>query len=154
MKLVRIARKRWEVLAVSDARGRCQVLEFLGDLKGTTYEIAADQMFSLLAIQVPVNGPPKSEPLCKPLGQGLYELRKQPKGKKLRVFWFYGGGAVIVCAIALTKAERTPRSKVAQAMLLLEHYREARSAGKIETVDIEETEWKSMWKTSWKPRKS
>ena len=141
MKLVRIARKRWEVLAVCDNRGKCLVLDFLAGLAGTTYQIAAGQMSRLLDVQVPANGPPKTEPLCKPLGEGLYEFRKQPKGKKLRVFWFYGGGAVIVCAVALTKAERTPRPKVAQALLLQERYREAKRAGKAEIVDIEETEW-------------
>ena len=29
MKLVRIARDQWDVLAVMDHRGHCQVLEFL-----------------------------------------------------------------------------------------------------------------------------
>ncbi len=31
MKLVRLARKRWEVLAILNARERCEVLEFLMD---------------------------------------------------------------------------------------------------------------------------
>ena len=136
MKLIRIARLRWDVLAVCDARGACQVLDFLADLVGTTYQVAAEQMALLLKTQVPANGPPKTEPLCKSLGDGLYEFRKQPKGKKLRVFWFYGGGAVIVCAVAFTKAERTPRTKVAQAMLLRERYRLAKADEKIEIVDI------------------
>jgi phage-related protein len=145
MKLVRLARKRWEVLAVCDDRGRCLVLDFLAGLAGTTYQIAAKQMSRLLDVQVPANGPPKTEPLCKPMGDGLYEFRKQPKGKKLRVFWFYGDGAVIVCAVAFIKAEKTPRSKVAQARLLQERYREAKRARKVEIVDIEETEWKITW---------
>jgi phage-related protein len=143
MKLVRIARLRWEVLAVCDSRDGCPVVEFLAGLKGTSYEIAAKQMSRLLNVQVPASGPPKTEPLCKPLGQGLFEFRKQPKGKKLRVFWFYGDGAVIVCALALVKAERTPQSKIQQALLLQERYREAVWAEEVEIVDIEETEWKS-----------
>jgi len=32
IKLVRIARAKWEVLAVVDARGHCQVLDFLAGL--------------------------------------------------------------------------------------------------------------------------
>lgn len=136
MKLVRIARLRWDVLAICDSRGGCQVLDFLADSVGTTYQVAAEQMSVLLKAQVPANGPPKTEPLCKSLGDGLYEFRKQPKGKKLRVVWFYGGGAVIVCAVAFTKAERTPRTKIAQAMLLREQYRLAKADEKIEIVDI------------------
>lgn len=142
MKLVRIARLRWEVLAVCDSRGGCPVVEFLVNQMGTTYQVATEQMSRLLKVQVPANGPPKTEPLCKSLGDGLYEFRKQPKGKKLRVFWFYGGGSVIVCAAAFTKAERTPRTKIAQALLLRERYRLAKADEKIEIVDIKETAWK------------
>lgn len=147
MKLVRIAQKHWEVLAICDSRGMCLAMEFLGDLMGTTYQIAAEQMFRLLTIQTPANGPPKTEPLCKSLGDGLYEFRKQPKGKKLRVVWFYGGGAVVVCAVAFTKGERTPRNKIAQARLLRERYGRAKAAQEIEIIDIEETAWKTNWKS-------
>lgn len=147
MKLVRIARLRWEVLAICDSRGGCPVLEFLADPGGTSYQVAAEQMMQLLATQVPAGGPPRTEPLCKPLGNGLFEFRRQPKGKKLRVVWFYGGGTVVVCATAFTKAERTPRTKIAQALLLRESYRLAKIGDKIEIIDIEETIWKMTWKS-------
>lgn len=136
MKLVRIGRKRWEVLAICDSRGRCQVADFLVDLEGTTGQIAAEQMLRLLRTQVPVSGPPKAEPLCKSLGDGLYEFRKQPKGKKLRVVWFYGGGAVIVCAAAFTKAERTPRAQLERARAQQLAYLEDRRNGKLEITDL------------------
>ena len=86
MKLVRIAQRHWEVLAICDSRGMCLVMEFLGDLMGTTYQIAAEQMFRLLTIQTPANGPPKTEPLCKPLGDGLYEFRKRPRERSSALF--------------------------------------------------------------------
>jgi phage-related protein len=143
MKLVRIARKRWEVLVVLNAREDCEVLEFLIN-PGESYRVAAQSMLRLLFEGIPTSGPPKGEPLCKPLGDGLYELRKQPKGEKLRVVWFYGGGAVIVCATAFTKAERTPRAKITQSLLLRQRYREARFDQKIEIVDIEETKWNRL----------
>lgn len=141
MRLVRLARHRWEVLAILDARDRCEVLEFLLT-PGESYRAAAEAMLHLLFEAIPRGGPPKAEPLCKPLGDGLFELRKQPKGKKVRVVWFYGGGAVVVCAVAFTKAERTPRAKLAQARLLKERYQAARTAGEIGVVGIEETTWK------------
>jgi phage-related protein len=134
MKLVRIAKLRWEVLAVCDQRGRCPVLDFLMDLDGTTYQIAAEQMLRFLRSQVPISGPPKAEPLCKHLGDGLFEFRKQPKGKKLRVVWFYGGGAVIVCAAAFTKAERTPRTQVERARALQKAYLEDRRDEQLEII--------------------
>lgn len=141
MNLVRLARHRWEVLAVLDARNRCEVLEFLLT-PGESYRAAAEAMLHLLFEAIPRGGPPKAEPLCKPLGDGLYELRKQPKGKKVRVVWFYGGGAVVVCAVAFTKAERTPRTKLVQARLLKERYQAARTAGEVGVIEIEETTWK------------
>ena len=143
MRLVRIARRRWEVLAVLDARERCEVLEFLSSPE-ESYRVAARSMLRLLFEAIPLSGPPRGEPLCKSLGDGLYELRKQPKGEKLRVVWFYGGGAVIVCAAAFTKAERTPRNKIEQALLLRRHYQEARFDQKIEIVEIEETQWNRL----------
>jgi phage-related protein len=135
MNLVRIAKLRWDVLAILDARGHCPVLEFLADLQGPQ-RFAAEQMLALLRQQIPANGPPKGEPLCKCLGNGLYELRRQPKGKKLRVVWFYGGGAVIVCAAAFTKAERTPRTEIERAKQASADYWHARARSELRIVEL------------------
>jgi phage-related protein len=135
MNLVRIAKLRWDVLAILDARGHCPVLEFLSDLQGPQ-RIAAEQMLALLRHQIPANGPPKGAPLCKSLGDGLYELRRQPKGKKLRLVWFYGGGAVIVCAAAFTKAERTPRTELERAKQAQEDYWHARARSELRIVEL------------------
>ena len=137
MKLLRLAKDHWEVLAWCDGRGQCLVLEFLADLTGT-YEAAARSMLILLRQIVPKYGPPKSEPQCKSLGKGVYEFRKQPKGKKLRVIWFYGEGSVIICTAAFKKAERTPQVEIDRARLLQEVYRLARARGAVEVVDLEE----------------
>lgn len=143
MKLVRIGKLRWDVLAILDARERCGILDFLTDPE-ESYRVAAQAMLRTLFEAIPRGGPPRAEPLGKSLGNGLFELRKQPKGKKLRVVWFYGGGAVVVCAVAFTKAERTPRAKLAQALLLRERYQKARTDQEIKIVEIEETVWKSL----------
>jgi phage-related protein len=89
-------------------------------------------LFELLLNRIPKAGPPRAEPLCKPLGHGLFEFRRQPKGKKLRVIWFYGGGAVIVCAVAFTKAERTPRTQIERARALKKAYLEDKRDEKLE----------------------
>jgi len=139
MKLVRIARKQWDVLAVCDERGRCQVLDFLADLDGP-YQVAAESMLALLHLIVPASGPPRGEPLTKHLGDRIFEFRRQPKGKKLRVLWFYGGEAVIVCTAAFKKAERTPRIPLDQARFLCKQYWVARSRGELEILDRKEGE--------------
>jgi phage-related protein len=137
MKLLRIARNQWDVLAICDQRSECQVLRFLEDLEGLEGK-AARSMLSLLRKTVPNLGPPKGEPLCKSLGDGVYEFRKQPKGKKLRVLWFYGGTAVIVCTSAFRKAERTPQIQIERARFLRKQYWIARSRSEIEIVDPKE----------------
>lgn len=97
-------------------------------------------MARLLRRTIPATGPPKAEPLCKALGDGIYELRKQPKGKKLRVVWFYGSGTVIVCTAAFWKAERTPRERIEEARRLQERYRVAAARNQIEVLDLDSEE--------------
>jgi phage-related protein len=137
MRLVRLGWENWEVLAVCDHRGRCQVLEFLMDFRRSS-PAAAQGMLALLQEGLPAVGPPKGEPLCKPLGNGIFELRKQPKGKKLRVVWFYGVEQVIVCTYAFGKAERTPQIRIEQSRLLRRQYLAAQARGKIEILDLED----------------
>jgi phage-related protein len=137
MKLVRIGWEIWEVLAICDGRGRCQVLEFLEEFEQSS-AAAAHAMILLLEQEVPAEGPPRSEPLCKSLGNGIFELRKQPKGKKLRVVWFYGVGQEIVCTYAFSKAERTPQIRVEQSRLLRKQYLAARRRGELVIIEPED----------------
>lgn len=125
MKLVRIARVHWEVLAVLDHRGHCQVLDFLNAL-APNYYAARKSMFILLKDVLPMSGPPMHNEISKSLGGGIFELRRQPKGRKLRVVYFYDSGFRIVCTSAFTKAETTPRIEIESARFLARRYREAR----------------------------
>jgi hypothetical protein len=122
MKLVRMGRGAWEVLAIVDGRGRCQVLDFLDQL-GPNYAAARRAMLLFLQSRLPADGPPVSNAqLCKPLGDGLFELRRQPKGQKLRVVFFYDEGYRIVCTNAFCKAETTPRSELLISRALRRRY--------------------------------
>jgi phage-related protein len=126
MKLVRIARDKWDVLAVLDHRERCQVLEFLGGL-APNYEAAKRRMLELLEDRLPKTGPPvHNTAISKPLGGGIFELRRQPKGKKLRVVYFYDSNFRIICTSAFTKAETTPQIEIDSARFLARLYREAK----------------------------
>ncbi len=126
MKLLRIARDRWEVLAVVDHRGHCQVMDFLEAL-APNYQAAKRAMFQLLEVVLPGSGPPvHNSEISKPLGGGIFELRRQPKGRKLRVVYFYDSNFRIVCTSAFSKAETTPQIKIESARFLLRLYREAK----------------------------
>jgi phage-related protein len=126
MKLVRIAREQWDVLAVVDHRDHCQVLEFLKGL-APNYQAAKEAMLVQLEVILPKNGPPRhNAQLSKSLGKGLFELRRQPKGRKLRVVFFYDSGFRIVCTSAFTKAETTPQTEIDRSRLLIQLYLEAK----------------------------
>jgi phage-related protein len=126
MKLVRIARVHWDVLAVLDHRGHCQVLEFLEALPAN-YAAAKQRMLQLLEERLPNSGPPvQNTEISKPLGGGIFELRRQPKGKKLRVVYFYDASFRIICTSAFTKAETTPQIEIESARFLARLYREAK----------------------------
>jgi phage-related protein len=126
----------WEVLAVVDPRGKCQVLDFLDQL-GSNYAAARRLMLLFLQVRLPEDGPPVSNvQLCKPLGDGLFELRRQPKGQKLRVVFFYDEGRRIVCTNAFCKAETTPRAELALARSLRKHYLMAKLARELSIEEV------------------
>jgi hypothetical protein len=80
-------------------------------------------MLHLLRDYVPVHGPLRLRaPLCKSLGDDIFEFRKEPKGKRLRVAWFYDSGRVVVCAVAFTKAEKLPAEEKARAIRMRARY--------------------------------
>jgi phage-related protein len=138
MKLVRIARDVWDVLAVLDGRNRCQVLDFIDELEAN-YEAAKRALIRVLRVDLSLNGPPThNTDQCKPLGGGIFEIRRQPKGQKLRVLFFYGDGSRIVCTNAFSKAERTPRTELRLSRELRGRYMTAKFRRKLQIVEIAE----------------
>ncbi|HEV7784048.1 MAG TPA: type II toxin-antitoxin system RelE/ParE family toxin [Thermoanaerobaculia bacterium] len=136
VKLVRIGWAAWEVLAIVDPRGRCQVLDFLSQLDAG-YTVARRVMLLFLQVRLPQDGPPANNALlCKPLGDGLFELRRQPKGQKLRVVFFYDEGRRIVCTNAFSKAETTPRTELALAKAQRKRYLMAKLARELSIEEV------------------
>jgi phage-related protein len=134
MRLVQLAKGLWEVLAVLDHRGRCQVLDHLGSL-GANFEVAKTKMVRILSFQIPMQGPPaRNAQLCKCLGGGIYELRGQHKGQKLRVVFFYDDNRRVVCTNAFSKAETTPQNELQAARDLRERYLRAKFRKELEIL--------------------
>ncbi len=135
MRLVRIACLYWDVLAVLDGRGRCRVLDYIDGL-GANYAAAKRGLIRVLRVELPQNGPPAhNAELCKSLGGGIFELRRQPKGQKLRVLFFYDDRRRIVCTNAFSKAETTPQAEVELARELRERYMVAKFRRKLEILE-------------------
>ena len=122
MRLYRIAKRRWDVLAVMENEGDvCQVLDFLEH--NPPHSSAVTSMLALLRENVPSNGVPKNPEVSASLDEGLYEFRRQPKrGPKLRVAWFYGHGQTIVCARSFLKRNKTPPEELSRARAMQHLY--------------------------------
>ena len=147
MRLLKVSRVRGrcDVVAVMTPAGKCQVIEFLRDAVSryrppaddekedrTSYESNCQQLFALLRDEIPNNGPPKKMPDAKPLGDGLWEFRKNPRGKKLRLTWFEDGARFVVCVLAFTKRstrETSPRDALSRSRLIKKQYFEDKKRG-------------------------
>jgi phage-related protein len=135
MRLVRIGKAQWEVLAVVDSRGHCQVLDFLKELGPGLFAVQR-VLVRLLREQWPEEGPPTHNPqLCKSLGEGIFELRRQPKGPKLRLLFFYDEGYRIVFTNAFSKAETTPQAEIELARRLKEQYCMAKRLRRLQILE-------------------
>ncbi len=142
MRLLRLAKGRWEVLAVLDGRGRCPVLDFLGELNGDLRP-TRELLNVSLRVYMPLEGPPTAgASLCKPLEDGLFELRRQPDGPKPRVLFFQDGTQRIVCTHAFSKPDAS-RSQVDHARGLRQQYFATKLREEIEVIE-EETSGHSL----------
>jgi Phage derived protein Gp49-like (DUF891) len=140
MRLLRLGRATWEVLLICTEGDRCPVLDVLekGHKEGSKQ--GRDVMLSLLRGSVPFTGPQlENSTVCKqlhPPSEGLYEFRKQPRGSKPRVLWFFGGERRIVCAVAFFKRDETPPSSIREARALKEAYFRAKAANQLTIIDL------------------
>ncbi len=88
-------------------------------------------MNALLTETVPANGPQVllDTDMSKPLRDDIYEFRKNPRGAKIRVLWFYGETGLaeqplaVVCTHSFLKDERVvPGKEIERAILIRERY--------------------------------
>jgi phage-related protein len=136
MKLVRIAREQWDVLAVLDSRERCPVLDFLGE-PNSAHRTTRGQLLVSLRVVLPVQGPPRNNvELCKSLGDGVFELRRQTKGPKLRVLFFYDDECRIVFTNGFAKTKMRSKKEIDLAKSLKKQYFAAKSHEKLEILEV------------------
>ncbi len=99
MNLLRIAKGRWEVLAAVEPEGHCPVLDLLAQ-PGTGSPETRTYLNRFLRVYLPLEGPPTSSlPRCKPLAEGVFELRPQPRQEPAVLF--FSDDQRIVCTSAL-----------------------------------------------------
>lgn len=92
MKLRRVHKEQWDVLACCTDSGACDLLSFFDDLEG---KLAADgaRMLALLE-HLAEHGPLRNDSLSHQIKPGLWQLSKGD----VRVLYFYDAGRVVVCS--------------------------------------------------------
>lgn len=126
MQLVRIKRAVWDVLAIADSRGRS-----VWDVLSEDPHRHARKMRALIQ-HTALNGPPHDDRKSKPLRDDILEFRTGPKkGPKLRVFYFYDAGKVVICTHSVWKREAVPE-EIDKAVAWKNRYLLAKARGEIE----------------------
>jgi phage-related protein len=131
MRLVRVARVVWDLVAMTDDDGANVLTELDAIDPGYKH---TETMRALIERTVPRDGPPvHNDRRCSPLGDGIFEFKAGPeRGKKLRVLWFYDAGVPpsrrqIICTHSFLKDTRkTPPQQKARAVRMRRQYLEAK----------------------------
>lgn len=131
MRVRRLLRgQSFTIYAACDARGHCELVEFLDGL-GANLQGDGDHMLELLE-RVAVNGPPRNQDVCHQIQGDIYEFIK----RRLRVLWFYDEGRVILCTHGFMKNTRkTPKVEIAKAERIKERYFSAKARNDLEVEE-------------------
>lgn len=130
MRLRRVRRAGWDVLAICGPRGDCPLLELLAGLEA---RLAADgrPMLRLLAF-VAEQGPPRNVEMSHKIAGEIWELI----AGRLRVLWFYDEGRLVVCSHGFVKRTRkTPAAEIDRAQAAYREYRAAKRRGTLTVED-------------------
>ena len=130
MRLVRIGRRVYEVVAIADDQDR----SFWGDLKAADpSDGGAEQMRAALETDIPLNGPPRGKSRCRYLGDDIYEFKEW----NVRVLWFHDAGKPVVRGRILCThhCRKLPKKKFQQeklkAMRIRRQYLAEKAAGRL-----------------------
>jgi|GEM_PF-5181630 len=129
MELVRISREGapYQVLAMCNARGDCEVFEFLRGLDKSETKLRR-KILALLRERVPQRGVHKNNEESEELEDGINAFRPLP----IRIFWFWDKGNLIVCAYAIRKKrKKASREDIEKVKAYREEYKVARDGGEL-----------------------
>jgi Phage derived protein Gp49-like (DUF891) len=130
MRLVRMGRAVWDVLAIADEGGGSvwQALRHRGESAGV------ERLLVTLEHEVPLNGPPTMNTTrCRALGDGIYEFKETG----VRVLWFYDEGEpvrrrCIICTHYSPKVKKKEfQREIKKAHQMREAYLLAKATGRL-----------------------
>ncbi|HVT58147.1 MAG TPA: hypothetical protein VHR45_07085 [Thermoanaerobaculia bacterium] len=130
MRLVRIRRAVWDLLAIADEM-RHSVWDELEAADPS--DTAAERMRATLETDVPLNGPPlMNRTRCRHLGGEIYEFKEHG----WRVLWFYdtkpGQRRRIICTHSSPKVSKKEfQPEIARARRIRKEYVAAKATGRL-----------------------
>ncbi len=108
----------WEIEYYETATGRKPVLNWIEDMRPTAKARALQYIDQLQLL-----GLEAREPLVKPLGDKLYELRWKAEDKQHRIAYFAAAGRTFVLLHGfIKKAQATPQQDIDTAKERMEDY--------------------------------
>jgi Phage derived protein Gp49-like (DUF891) len=132
MRLVRIGRAVWEVLAIEDEHGQ----SVWDELKKASDagDGAAIQMCARLKTKVPEGGPPRmNRTQCRSLGDDIYEFKEAG----WRVLWFYDAGKTVICTHSCGKlSNKKLQQEIKRAVRISLTFFAAKSEGDLVIADL------------------
>ncbi len=130
MRLRRVRKGHWDVVAVCGPRGECLLLDFLTSLEAQL-EPDGRSMLRLLS-SVAEQGPPHNVEISHKIAGDIWELI----ARRLRVLWFYDQGRLVVCSHGFVKRTRkTPVKEIDKAQAMFDAYRNAKRSGSLKVED-------------------
>jgi hypothetical protein len=137
VRVRRLGKRLWDVLAVESDDGHCYVEEFLVGISRGELQAHARTLLFWLREYIPSNGPLRIEPHCKKLAPNLYEFRRLPRrGPKPRILWFEVEGKIVVCTHAVLKDQpKTDPGEIARAIEWRRRYMDAVSSRTLKIVE-------------------
>ncbi len=132
MYLLLISKGLYTVYATSKEDDQCELLEFFESL-GPNFQKDRDRMLALLE-RVALEGPPRNTEISHQIKGKLFEFIQG----RLRVFWFYDEGRLIICTSGLVKKGRkTPKNEIDHAMTIMNKYFENKKQGELQVIKEE-----------------
>ena len=132
MFLFRVSKGFYTVYAAARSREHGELLEFFESL-GPNLQKDCDRMLALFE-RVALEGPPRNVEISHQIKGKLFEFIQG----RLRVFWFYDEGRLIICTSGLVKKGRkTPKREIDHAIMVMNKYFEDKKHGEIQIIKEE-----------------
>jgi len=132
MYLIPISKGFYTIYAAARTQEHCGLLDLFESL-GPNLQKDSDRMVALFE-KVALEGPSRNTEISHQVKGKLFEFIQG----RLRVFWFYDEGRLIICTGGFVKkGQKTPRGEIENALLMMREYFEDKKRGEVKICEEE-----------------